>query len=283
MIRTAPAATAAAAVVLTLSLAACDASGPAAGPKPQTSSTTASSTPTLTAAPQDPVTTALTTPVNGTRRAHPRGPYVFKVPADVRRQLFRQDAVPVSFADWIPTSQESVGGAYRGVVVRRRLPPCDDAQNIGYPTDRNVADFADRLFIDDGGHIVARQLTVYADAATAKRAVHDVAATPTMCARYRGKPVARETNGPFAADPGLAVGPVPTLVGRSALSTGAGSGAAWWTVVSRVRNAVVLTRVVAPEAEIDDQGAAVPRTDFAHDVAAQARTSAGALAGFEAH
>jgi hypothetical protein len=281
MMRTAPAATAAVAAVLTLALAACDGGAPAAGPGPQASGAATSSSPAPSSAPEAPVTTALTTPVNGTRRARPHGPYVFKVPGDVRRRLFRQDAVPVSFAEWIPTSQESVGGTYRGVVVRRRLPPCDNAQDIDYPTDGDVADFADRLFVD-GSYIVARQLTVYADAATARRAVHDVAATPTACNRYRGNPVVRQTNDPFVADrPGA--GSRPTLVGRSALSTAGGRGAAWWTVVTRVRNAVVLTRVVAPRAQVDDQGRALAPAGFADAVAEQARTSAGALAAFDAH
>jgi hypothetical protein len=70
------------------------------------------------------------------------------------------------------------------------------------------------------------------------------------------------------------------LAGELSLSVGGSTGAAWWTVVSRQDNAVVLTRVVDPQAQVAADGTTSDSDAFTQAVIAQAGTSAEALDTF---
>jgi hypothetical protein len=207
--------------------------------------------------------------------------YVDKIPADVRRALFTQGSVPASYADWISTSprQTNVNGSIE-MKVDRRLPPCTKDPATHFGLDQHTAGFAADL-LQAGHFIVARQLTVYHDADQAEQAVQEMVHKNTGCDSYDGKAVTARTVGDLVDAAELDIPQHDgTVAGETAVTVGGGTGASWWTVISRENDAVVLTRVVDPQATVHDDGSTADSIDFRRAVLAQARTSAGALDHF---
>lgn len=191
--------------------------------------------------------------------------------------------MPPSYADWISLSpgQSYVDGR-REVQVDRRLPACDKEIATHLESDQHAAGFAATLF-KAGGYIVARQLTVYHDAAEATAAMRDFASHPFRCTRYDGKAVTGASYGDLAAGAGLDVPKHDqTIAGETGLAVGGATGATWWTVLTRDNNAVVLTRVVDPAAQVGSDATPHDSPAFAAAVRAQATTSARALTAFAA-
>lgn len=203
--------------------------------------------------------------------------YVDKVPAEVRKEYFTQGSVPPSYADWISLSpQQSTSGGRVEVKIDRRLPACGKENAPHYPSDQHAAGFASRLF-QDGGYVVARQLTVYHGVDEAKAAVQEIVETKDTCSVYDGKQV---TGAQYADLVDAGELDVPqhdgTVAGETSLAAG-DAGVAWWTVVSRQGNAVVLTRVVDPRADVSADGLPDDSIGFRKEVLAQAGTSSKVL------
>ncbi len=199
------------------------------------------------------------------------------MPADVRKEYFTQGSVPASYADWISLSpQQTTSGGRVEVKIDRRLPACGKENAPHYPSDQHAAGFASRLF-QSGGFIVARQLTVYHSADEAKAALQEVVDAKDTCSVYGGKQVTGAQYGDLVDAGELDVPQHDgTVAGETALSAG-GAGVSWWTVVSRQGNAIVLTRVVDPKADVTADGAPNDSIGFRKEVLAQAGTSSDAL------
>ena len=207
--------------------------------------------------------------------------YVDPIPSDLRASMFQQESVPPSYADWISTSPgQTTSGGRHDVQVDRRLPACGEGAATHYASDQHTAGFAATLF-QAGGYIVARQLTVYHDPAAAQAAVAEIAQAPSGCSVYDGKQVTASSTDDLRDAAELDVPQHDqTVAGESSFSVGAADGASWWTVVSREGEAVVLTRVVDPKADVAQDGTPNDSIGFRRAVLAQARTSAKALDSF---
>lgn len=208
--------------------------------------------------------------------------YVDKIPDDLRASLFTQGSVPASYADWISTSpqQQNVNGQIE-LKVDRRLPPCTKDPASHFDSDQHAAGFAARL-LQAGDYIVARQLTVYPSTDQAEAAAREMVDKNAGCSTLGGKTVVGSMVGKLVDAGELDIPQHDgTVAGETAVSVGGSTGASWWTVVSRENNAVVLTRIVDPHAQVDDKtGSTDDSIAFRQAVLAQARTSATALDRF---
>lgn len=267
-------------LVLALSVAGCSSSAPRQAQSEPAASASASATRPAAPSPSPSRTTSPTpspsAPVTTTSAAVVEK-YVDQVPADVRKEYFTQGSVPPSYADWISlTPQQTTSAGQVEVKVDRRLPACGKENAPHYPSDQHAAGFASRLF-QDGGYIVARQLTVYHGADEAKAAVQEVVDAKDTCSVYDGKQVTGAEYGDLVDAGELDVPQHDgTVAGETSLAAG-GAGVSWWTVVSRQGNAVVLTRVVDPKADVSADGLPNDSIGFRKEVLAQADTSSKAL------
>ena len=264
-------------LALALSVAGCSSSPQSTQPEPAASSSPSatrsaapSPTPTLTPSPSVTAPTTTTT-------APVVEEYVDKVPVAVREEYFTQGSVPPSYADWISLApQQTTSGGRVEMKVDRRLPACGKENAPHYPSDQHAAGFASRLF-QDGAYIVARQLTVYHSADQARAAVQEVVDAKDTCSVYDGKQVTGAQYGDLVDAGELDVPQHDgTVAGETSLAAG-GAGVAWWTVVARQGNAVVLTRVVDPKADVSADGLADDSIAFRKEVLAQAGTSSKVL------
>lgn len=260
-------------VVLAAALGGCSGSTPRSSGG-ATTGTSAASSPSPSPSPSVPASASVSPSAIAT--------YVDKIPAELRASLFTQGSVPASYADWISTSpqQQNVNGQIE-VKVDRRLPPCTKDPTSHFDADQHAAGFAARLF-QAGDFIVARQLTVYPSTDQAKAAVGEMVDKNAGCSTLDGKAVVGSMVGDLVDAGELDIPQHDgTVAGESAVSVGGNAGASWWTVIGRENNAVVLTRVVDPHANVDDKtGSTDDSIKLRQAVLAQARTSATALDHF---
>jgi hypothetical protein len=248
---------------------------------PEPAPDTAPSRAASTASPSRSAAGSSSAPAPATSSAASVTRYVDPIPSDLRASLFQQESVPPSYADWISTSpgQTSSGGRH-DVQVDRRLPACGEGAATHYRSDQQTAGFAATLF-RAGGYIVARQLTVYHDEAAAQAALDEIARDRSGCSVYGGKQVTAAVTDELRDAAELDVPQHDqTVAGESSFSVDAATGASWWTVVSREGEALVLTRVVDPKADVAQDGSPNDSIGFRKAVLAQARTSAKALDAF---
>lgn len=265
-------------LVLALSVAGCSSSAPRSAPASATPHVArTSAAPTVSSSPSpSPTPSPSATAPSTTTTAPAVEEYVDKVPADVRKEYFTQGSVPASYADWISLSQQATSGGRVEIEVDRRLPACGKENAPRYPSDQHAAGFASRLF-QDGAFIVARQLTVYHSTDEAKAAVQEVVGAKDTCSVYDGKQVTAAQYGDLVDAGELDVPQHDgTVAGETSLKAGS-AGVAWWTVVSRQGNAVVLTRVVDPKADVGADGYPNDGIGFRKEVLAQAGTSSKVL------
>ncbi len=267
-------------VALVLALNACSSSAPesAASPaSPRSSAPTPAASPSTTPSTASPAAPSSRPSPTATSNAPAVPEYVDTVPAGVRAQYFTQGSVPASYADWISLSpQQQTSDGRVELVVDRRLPACGKENAPHYPSDQHAAGFASRLFQSDG-FIVARQLTVYHSLDQAKTALQEVVEAEDTCSVYAGAKVDAAQYGRLRNAGELDVPQHDrTVAGETSLSAG-GAGVSWWTVAARDGNAVVLTRVVDPKADVDADGYPSDSIAFRQEVLSQANTSSKVL------
>lgn len=169
------------------------------------------------------------------------GDYRYRVPAEVRAAFFG-GATPAAYRHWEP--RLSSDDAAQVTIRQRRLPGCDTRPWLQLDIDQGARDFASVIRDTGTGFVVARQLTVYDDAATAKQLVPQMDRRSIGCLRYAGRGVASTQVGEFTPDRffGITANHDGTMFSNGYNAT-AVRGANWVDVVTRENNAVVLTRI----------------------------------------
>ncbi len=173
--------------------------------------------------------------------------YRFRIPASVRKAFFG-GATPTEYRHLEPRLSRDDAG--RVSILQRRLPGCDTKPWIKLGVDQRVRDFTFSIRDSAAGFVVARQLTVYDDAATAKQFVPQMNNRVTGCYRYADRDVHASLGSMFSPDRffGITVNHDGTVFSEGSNTT-LGRSARWVEVITRENNAVVLTRVTDPAFE----------------------------------
>lgn len=209
--------------------------------------------------------------------------YLYRIKARIHAAFF-DGSTPAEYRRWEPRLSRDDGRHV--TIVQRRLPGCDTPRWLHLEVDQGTRDFAYIIRDTGTGFVVARQLTVYDDAAAAKQFVPQMTSRKIGCGRYAGHFVETFQVSDFNPDRfvGITANHDGTVFSQGYNATNYQSANANWVdIVTRENNAVALTRItdLAYEGNPDVLARKSQEQRFVAEVRRQGTISARTLNAFK--